>query len=145
MQRQIFLGATLGFVIGGLFFASPKLVRAQTPTPAPAQQAAQAPDCPPGTPPGITCLKNPIRGSDDQSVTSIPTLIGTIIKVVLSVLGSVALFKMVEGGVTWLMSAGNPEKITAGRDTMLWAALGVFLVLASYFAVQTYINFLTSV
>lgn len=99
-------------------------------------------DCPKGTPPGTTCLKNPLRDAQGNSATDIPTLIGSIIKVVLGIVGSVTIFVMISGAKTWLLSGGNPEKVSAGAATMLWAALGVFLVLASYFAVTTYISFL---
>ncbi|MFH1789903.1 MAG: hypothetical protein ABH832_02435 [bacterium] len=77
----------------------------------------------------VTCkLENPLK----VDTTDMPTLIGIAIKGVLGVIGAVALFVFFWGANSWLISVGNPEKIKAGTQTMMWAAVGLLLVFASY-------------
>jgi hypothetical protein len=47
------------------------------------------------------------------------------------------------GGFSWLTSGGNAEKIKKGSQTMIWAAIGVMLVLSSYIILTTYLDYLT--
>ncbi len=89
-------------------------------------------------------LENPLPQTSDTAGTSQVTLLmGIIIKAALGIIGSLALLMLVWGGFQWLISAGNPEKITQGTQTMLWAAIGVVLVLASYIILNTFIEYLT--
>ncbi|OGY52121.1 MAG: hypothetical protein A3J59_01070 [Candidatus Buchananbacteria bacterium RIFCSPHIGHO2_02_FULL_56_16] len=71
-------------------------------------------------------LKNPLGESDPRKI------IGNVIKALLSVTGSLALAVFIFGGFTWVTSAGNQEKIKKGKDMILWAALGLFIIFASY-------------
>ncbi len=84
-------------------------------------------------------LGNPLQ----NNTTDVTVIIGIIIKGVLGVIGSVALFMMVWGGFQWFVSAGNQEKIKSGTNTMVWAAIGVVLVFSSYLLLTTYIDYLT--
>jgi hypothetical protein len=38
----------------------------------------------------------------------------------------------VYGGVMWIISGGSAEKITKGTQAMLWAAIGMCIIFASY-------------
>ena len=55
----------------------------------------------------------------------------------LAVLGSLTLFVFIQGGFTWLVSAGNAEKVQAGTKTMLYAIIGLFIIFASYAIINT--------
>lgn len=85
---------------------------------------AQAPNPTPGD--DTVSLGNPINTTD------IRVLAGRGIATALGILGSLALAAFVFGGFLWLTSAGNQDRIKKGTQTMIWAAAGVFLVLASY-------------
>lgn len=91
-------------------------------------QAAPAPKCLAGS----TCLENPL----ESETTDAPTIIGIVIKAALGVIGAITLLMFVVGASEWLTSAGNPEKVSAGAKTMLWAAIGALLVFASYITVS---------
>lgn len=71
-------------------------------------------------------LDSPI---EDTDVTS---LIGRIIRVALGVVGAVALLMFVYGGLMWLTSGGSPDKIKKGMDVLIWAAIGLIVIFASY-------------
>ena len=75
-------------------------------------------------------LTNPI-GETDISV-----LIGRVIKAILGIVGSLALVMFIYGGVTWMTSAGNAEKVQKGKDTLVWAAIGLVIIFASYALVR---------
>ena len=68
---------------------------------------------------------------------SIPqTLIGKIINAVLGIVGSIALVMVIYGGFIWMTAAGNQEKVTKGRDVLVWAAVGLFIIFSSYALVK---------
>ncbi len=79
-------------------------------------------------------LENPI------GATEVPALIKQVITVALGVIGSFTLLMLVWGGFQWLTSAGNPEKVSAGTQTMVWAVIGVMVVFASYVLLSTFLN-----
>jgi len=76
-----------------------------------------------------SCLENPL-GSE---TIDLPTLYGRLLFYgVLFVTGGVALIMFVIGGFMWMTAAGNPEKIKKGKDTLMWAILGIILIFSSY-------------
>jgi len=62
--------------------------------------------------------------------------IGIIIKILLSVVGAVALLAFIYGGYLWLASAGIGEKINAGKTVLIWATVGLIIVMTSYILVD---------
>lgn len=71
-------------------------------------------------------LINPLT-SDDPAV-----IIGNIIKGILGLTGVIALAAFVAGGVIWMTSGGNPDRVKKGRDILVWAVIGLFIVFSSY-------------
>ncbi len=124
----MFKNITLAVLLGFLLLTAPSAALAQT---APATTSTTCPE-------GRQCLESPLKGK--LQVTS---LIGTIIKAALGVVGSVTLFMLVLGGFKWLTSAGNDEKVHEGTQTMLWAVIGLAVVFGSYLFLTTYVEFLT--
>lgn len=86
-----------------------------------------------------TNLDNPLA----SKTTEVTVIIGKIIQFALGLMGSITLFMFVWGGFSWLTSGGNAEKIKKGSQTMIWAAIGVMLVLSSYIILTTYLDYLT--
>lgn len=88
---------------------------------------------------------NPPKGDSTTSTISLPNplgtsdprvLIGQIIRVILGLVGSVALLMFIYGGVLWLTSGGNPKSIEQGRTTLVYAALGLLVIFGSYAVVN---------
>lgn len=93
--------------------------------------AQNPPVNPPGNPPAnnnnnYVTLTNPLT-SDDPAV-----IIGNIIKGILGLTGVIALAAFVAGGVIWMTSGGNAERVKKGRDILVWAVIGLFIVFSSY-------------
>jgi len=86
--------------------------------------------------PGFVKLDNPLNLSTDVKV-----IIGTVIKGVLGIMGGLVLLMVVQGGTTWLMAAGNPEKVKSGSQTILWALLGAVVTAASYIILSGIMKF----
>ncbi len=76
----------------------------------------------------VVKLSNPLAGD----VTDVNAIIGNVIKTAMGVMGALVLLMIIWGGTTWLWSAGNPEKVKAGSNMIMWAILGAIVVLASY-------------
>jgi len=62
----------------------------------------------------------------------IPDIIARIIKVVLGLIGVLALIMFIYGGITWMTSGGNVEAVKRGKNTLVWAVLGLAVVFFAY-------------
>ncbi len=80
---------------------------------------------------GDTCLQNPLGAIDTPT-----KLIGKVLNSVFGIVGSLALVMFVYGGLTWMTSSGNQEKIQKGRDILVWSAIGLFVIFSSYALVR---------
>lgn len=76
-------------------------------------------------------LANPLGTGDVRVV------IGNVIKALLGIAGSLALLMFVWGGMQWIMSAGNSDRVQKGKSTFTWAVIG----LAFIFLAFTFVNF----
>ena len=77
-----------------------------------------------------------IKNLNQLGTTSVPTLIGRLIKIVMQIVGSIALLMFIYGGVLWMIDAGNSEKKTQAMKVILWSSLGIIVILASYILVD---------
>lgn len=84
-------------------------------------------------PSGVVCLTNPLGAS---GISTPQQLIGKVINSVLGVVGSLALIMFIYGGLVWMTSAGNTEKVKKGREIIIWSAIGLFVIFASYALVR---------
>jgi len=65
-----------------------------------------------------------------------PELYGRIIRLLLGFTGVASLLFFIWGGVQLLASRGNTDKIKAGRDTIVWAIIGMFVAFSSYIVLR---------
>lgn len=79
---------------------------------------------------------NPIGGGCGGEGPDIATLVGRFITTVLPLSGAVALMMFLVGAIYWVISAGNPEQVKKGRDTVVWALIGSIVVIGSYVALS---------
>jgi hypothetical protein len=81
-------------------------------------------NCPSGS---VCKLTNPLGNISTPQV-----FIGTVIKGLLGVTGSIALLMFIYGGFTWMISRGEPAGTKKGLDAMLWATIGLIVIFSSY-------------
>jgi len=71
-------------------------------------------------------IDNPLKTDNPQA------LIGFIIKTALGLSGSIALIYFIIGGFTWMTAQGKAEQVKKGRDTLLWATIGLVIIFSAY-------------
>ncbi|MDD4271214.1 MAG: pilin [Patescibacteria group bacterium] len=85
---------------------------------------------------GTVSLPNPITIPDANKANPIPYLLGIVINSVLGIVGSLALVMFIYGGITWMLSAGNQEQVTKGKNILIWAAAGIVIIFTAYALVK---------
>jgi hypothetical protein len=91
-------------------------------------------------------LTNPLSGAcgkldasqPNAGQTCIQLIIGNVIKAALGIVGSIALLMMTYGGYRWLTAMGNSERVEKGKDTLIWAVLGLVVIFGAY-AITSYV------
>ncbi len=71
-------------------------------------------------------ITNPIATSDFS------TLVGNVLSWVLGVAGSIALLMLIAGGVFYITSTGDEQRVETAKKMITWAILGLILTLASF-------------
>ncbi|MFH0956062.1 MAG: pilin [Candidatus Falkowbacteria bacterium] len=97
-------------------------------------QICFAADCSGTSKDGTVKLCNPLTGT--QTSEGIPTLLGKIISSILGVVGSLALVMFIYGGATWMLSGGNQEQVTKGKNILIWATIGIVIIFTAYALVR---------
>lgn len=72
------------------------------------------------------------RSGFNTKQTTVEPIISTVISVILSFLGVIFLILMVYGGYTWMMAAGNEEKVKKAKLLIQAAVLGLLIVVGAY-------------
>ena len=83
-------------------------------------------------------LVNPLTGG--PNATTPQELVGNIIKALLSIVGAIALLFFIYGGFQWLTSGGEEKRITSGKNTLMWATIGLAVIFGSYLILSFVIN-----
>jgi hypothetical protein len=72
--------------------------------------------------------------------TDVPTLIGTVIKAGLGLVGMIFLGLMVYAGVVWMIARGDESKTTKAKDTIIAAIIGLVIVVGAYAITNFVVN-----
>ena len=97
---------------------------------------------------GEVILPNPFtdpKGKDPDPRVSTEEIItehvlGNILKTGLGIIGSITLVIFAYGGYLWLTSGGASDKIKQGKETFIWAAVGLAIIFGSAILVQKIID-----
>lgn len=73
-----------------------------------------------------------ISSATGAQTPTVYTIVGNIINLVLSFLGVAFLCLIIYGGIIWLTSAGNPEKVKQSRGIIIHSTIGLIIVLAAF-------------
>jgi len=74
-----------------------------------------------------------------QTKNSLGYTLGQVFQKILGILGLILLVLFIIGGITWMTSEGNAEKLKKARGLLINAIIGLIIVLVSY----TLVNFVT--
>lgn len=89
---------------------------------------------------GLGDIKSGVTGlvyDDPLTVTS------RIIKVLMGAIGTVLVFFLVYGGVTYLTSAGSEDKITSAKKILTYAIIGIIVIFAAWLITDFVVSALT--
>lgn len=81
-------------------------------------------------------------GVDCSSVKTKKTLntqIWNIIRTALTILGGIAVIVIIAGGIMYATSAGDPSKVTAAKNTILYSVIGLAVAMSAA-AIITLVN-----
>lgn len=70
--------------------------------------------------------------------SNLMTVVGTIIRAVLGLLGAIFIILMVIAGYSWMTSAGNEQKVEKALSSIKRAVIGLVITLSSW-AIWTFI------
>jgi lysylphosphatidylglycerol synthetase-like protein (DUF2156 family) len=79
----------------------------------------------------IFTLASPIYAASSD-VTKIETFIKSVIQILVTIAGLVAMGFFVWGGVGYITSSGNPESLDRSKKTLLYSAIGLAIVLGAF-------------
>ncbi len=78
-------------------------------------------------------LKNPLDTFDEGGTGAAREIVGLVIgRLILPMVGSIALLMFVIGGYFWLTAAGNSDKIKTGQNIMMYTAIGLLIIFGAY-------------
>lgn len=77
----------------------------------------------------IASKKGPYIQADSNTLSSI---IGTVISLVLGLLGIIFLILMIYAGYNWMTAQGEEEKVTQAKSTITRAITGIIVVIGAY-------------
>ena len=68
----------------------------------------------------------------------------TIVNTALFLLGSIAVLMLIYGGIRYTISGGNEKSVTAAKNTILYAVVGIIIAVLAYAIVNFVITALLS-
>jgi len=86
-----------------------------------------------------------VRTGANIGEAGLGTIVGNVVKVVLSILGLVALVMFIIAGFQWMTSGGNDDKIKSAQKLMSNAVIGLVIVLIAYAATHFIVQALVGV
>ncbi|MEK7116179.1 MAG: hypothetical protein AAB879_02165 [Patescibacteria group bacterium] len=72
------------------------------------------------------------------STTDLPTIIGRVIGVALTLLGTLLLAYILYGGFLWMTAGGEEKNVTKAKDIIKNAVIGLTIIVAAY-ALSTFV------
>lgn len=75
------------------------------------------------------------RGSSD----TVSPFVGNLINILLWAVGIVAVIMLIWGGIRYITSGGDSNKLTAAKNTIMYAVIGVAVAALSY-AIVVWVN-----
>jgi hypothetical protein len=68
------------------------------------------------------------------------SIITTIVNILLFIVGALSVIMLIIGGLRYAISGGNASTVTAAKNTILYAIVGLVIALLSYAAIQFVMN-----
>lgn len=87
------------------------------------------------------CIKGGVKSAGGSGqTTDISKLLGTVVNVILYVLGAASVIMIVIGGFRYVVSQGDASAIKGAKDTILYAVVGLVVAILAYAIVNFVLN-----
>ena len=84
----------------------------------------------------VETIRNEARDLNKLGFREPAQLVGQAIRVLLLFIGSIALVLYIYAGFLWMTAAGNAERVRQAQQIIIWATLGLIIMLASFVLVR---------
>ena len=78
------------------------------------------------------CIQDGVKGTGSGGSTDINKLLGTVVNIILFVLGAAAVIMIVIGGFRYVVSQGDSSAIKGAKDTILYSVIGLIVAILAY-------------
>lgn len=90
-----------------------------------------------------TGLDNSANAATLKTDTTLPKMIGLVIRGALGIVGAIFLILIVYGGFLWMISEGDNTKVSAARGYIFHSILGLVITLSAYALTDVVISIFT--
>lgn len=80
----------------------------------------------------IDSKNRPATFANQQGKTDIPVLIGRVISIALSLVGTLFLILMIYAGFLWMLARGDSKTVDKAKDILRSAVIGLIIVAGAY-------------
>jgi len=84
----------------------------------------------------LTALDGATAASDSQQPTSLPDQFKNIVNIALYIIGAVSVLMLIYGGIRYTVSGGDTAAVTAAKNTILYAIIGIVVALLAFAVVN---------
>lgn len=84
----------------------------------------------------ITQLKVDAATLNKVKLKTMAEVVGQVIKFFSALMGTIAFALYIYAGGLWMTASGNEEQITKAKNILVWATMGVGVMLSSYILVK---------
>lgn len=84
-----------------------------------------------------------IGGGEPQNQRPLATIVRDIVNIILYVLGAIAVIMIIIGGFRYVLSGGDSSSVTAAKNTIFYAVIGLIVAILAYAIVNFVVNSLT--
>jgi hypothetical protein len=86
----------------------------------------------------IVDTSNPHYANGNYDLNDIGTYATYLMRLILSLVGTLSLLAFIYGGISFLLSAGNPQKVTDGINAIKAAVIGLIITFASVLIINLF-------
>lgn len=81
---------------------------------------------------GTACISEAVTQANPGNPTDLPSVLKTIVNLLLFVIGAVSVIMIVVGGLKYTLSNGESSQVTSAKNTILYAVVGVVVALLAF-------------
>jgi lysylphosphatidylglycerol synthetase-like protein (DUF2156 family) len=89
-------------------------------------------------------LKSANSGKEVKGGVKVKSTVGSIVNWLLFAIGAIAVIMIVWGGIKYATSAGDSNKVTAAKNTILYAVIGLAVAVLAFFVVNFVVDLFTT-